>query len=448
MCCNKILLFNKRKRVSIIPTDNMYINSVLDVNCRYIDPKFISQSRQYRLVRCGKCQSCVSASNQKMLTRMDFELRGKVGCSLDLTFRDEPVSQGYALHYVQKFFKRLRVYIERKLGVIPDFKYVVSGEYGSKYHRIHCHAVIIGWTPGDSIQLSRLSARGNPLFKSPIISKLWTHGLVNVREYLHKEQLAYALLYNAKKKNTYALQNKALFNPQLGSIRLKYNSVKNELLNVEYLISKFNLKHSNLLGLKPLSIKQARHLDDLLFRLDSLKIELRNLYLLKKPLERIHTLEKVSEWTTCSKNIGYDSWLRSNRIDDIYNLLIVHKDKPIKPNLITEQRFPLSWLKKLILQGIPDLSYKAKYILSYFYSLTNQDTERLLKQLPYRYYVTKDTYRIYKSTSIPGSYDERQSEHDFVSSLYSLKVQDEIHSNSINQQLIYSIMCSNEFNAF
>ena len=76
---------------------------------------------------------------------------------------------------IQDFIKRLRRYLE--YNQLPDIRYYAVGEYGSKTYRPHYHAIIFGYFPDDA-EIVKYNSKGQHLYHSAILSKLWKHGEV------------------------------------------------------------------------------------------------------------------------------------------------------------------------------------------------------------------------------------------------------------------------------
>lgn len=119
---------------------------------------------------CGKCTECVSKRSIEWATRCKHEISlHKENCFLTLTYDQDNLPSPFIVkHEFQKFLKRLRKHTKLPL------RYIVSHEYGSQTNRPHHHAIIFGWNPPEQTLLSM--NKGNPLFRSKILEKLWTHG--------------------------------------------------------------------------------------------------------------------------------------------------------------------------------------------------------------------------------------------------------------------------------
>lgn len=139
---------------------------------------------------CGACPECMSSRANKIVLRDVFEAsQHEHNCMCTLTYdsyiRDEQgriVGENLNLRKVdvrdcQLFLKRLRIYVQRHYGV--SFKYRLSAEYGKKTHRPHYHVLFFGWSFPDVVKYKK-SKRGNWIYTSALLTKLWKHGICTV----------------------------------------------------------------------------------------------------------------------------------------------------------------------------------------------------------------------------------------------------------------------------
>ena len=73
---------------------------------------------------------------------------------------------------------------------------MVTGEYGEETKRPHWHALIFGYRPSDA-QHQYTNGRGDFVFTSDTVSKLWGHGFINFGQ-LTLESASYVARYGAK----------------------------------------------------------------------------------------------------------------------------------------------------------------------------------------------------------------------------------------------------------
>lgn len=123
-------------------------------------------SDRHLQVPCGKCIGCASDKALVWSIRMYHEAQQhEQNCFLTLTYANAPPSINK--RDLQLFFKRLR-----KLSSV---RYFACGEYGSKTHRPHYHAVLFG---RDFLEKS--SAINDKLYTHPDVLSSWGHGLVSI----------------------------------------------------------------------------------------------------------------------------------------------------------------------------------------------------------------------------------------------------------------------------
>ncbi|UPW41164.1 replication initiator protein [Sigmofec virus UA08Rod_5342] len=147
-------------------------------------------SRGITEFECGGCPECLRKRASRNMLRDYYESLSHVdNCMCTLTYdsyvRDSAgrivgekvCDRSVDLKDVQKFIKRLRMYVLRHYGV--KFKYRVSAEYGKRTHRPHYHCLFFGWTFPDCT-FYKLSKRNHPIYKSALLTKIWKHGICTV----------------------------------------------------------------------------------------------------------------------------------------------------------------------------------------------------------------------------------------------------------------------------
>lgn len=140
---------------------------------------------------CGKCPECLSKrSNAWALRAVAHAKTVKKACMVTLTYdsfiydeKGNIIGENLNLRKVDKrdcqlFIKRLREYFDRVKGV-KDIKYILSAEYGKRTGRPHYHAILFNVDFGD-LQYHKKSKRGNTIYRSPLLQKLWKHGICTV----------------------------------------------------------------------------------------------------------------------------------------------------------------------------------------------------------------------------------------------------------------------------
>lgn len=190
-----------------------------------------------RYFDCGACPECLrKRSNLHALTSV-YEAREHAhNCMITLTYdtfvrdrkgnilRDKnglPVENRVDpdlkvnVKHVQDFIKRLRRYISYHFPGNEKIKYRISAEYGSRTHRAHYHAIIFGFDFPDR-HFYKKSNRGNLIYMSDVLTKLWGHGICTVDSInVHSGIARYCSKYLAKSRSdkTFSLssQNLGLF---------------------------------------------------------------------------------------------------------------------------------------------------------------------------------------------------------------------------------------------
>lgn len=149
------------------------------MNCFRPYPARVKDKEGYRFygfVSCGSCLACKIQKSSEWAMRLTHEYsQRKKGVFLTLTYNDEnlPPNEHLVKNDLQKFFKRLRQYLVRRLRNnlmdLPKYsclsvssvekiaqkklsgklKYFSCGEYGDKNGRPHYHAIILGFSKYD-----------------------------------------------------------------------------------------------------------------------------------------------------------------------------------------------------------------------------------------------------------------------------------------------------------
>lgn len=175
-------------------------------------------------VPCGRCHGCRLEKSRQWAVRCFHEAQlHKDNSFLTLTYDEAHLPHGGTLikkHY-QDFMKRLRRFLERKLKrpLAPgELMYFHCGEYGAQCKtcrkserecccprfaegigRPHYHAVLFGLDFLDKV-LYRTSRRGDQIFTSAVLSKLWGKGHCTIGAVTF-ESAAYTARYIMKKIN-------------------------------------------------------------------------------------------------------------------------------------------------------------------------------------------------------------------------------------------------------
>lgn len=131
---------------------------------------------------CGGCPECMAKKARQWALRCAMEAKSNVGMMVTLTYDSyeynnngeiigEKLNADIELSKTdcQKFIKRLR-------EKFPDkpIKYLLTAERGKRTNRPHYHALIFG-VVFDDLRLYKKSKRGNYIYRSKTLEKLW-HG--------------------------------------------------------------------------------------------------------------------------------------------------------------------------------------------------------------------------------------------------------------------------------
>lgn len=117
----------------------------------------------------------------------------EVSCFVTLTYSPEKLPVGGSLNkkHFQDFMKRLR----KKHG--SKIRFFHCGEYGDQLDRPHYHAIIFGLDFADKKRHSK-NERGEQLYKSETLEKLWGHGFCLIGA-VTDQSTAYVARYIVKK---------------------------------------------------------------------------------------------------------------------------------------------------------------------------------------------------------------------------------------------------------
>lgn len=144
-------------------------------------------------VPCGQCIGCrLDRSKQWAVRCMHEAQMHRANCFITLTYSDQavPVDYSVKLDHFQKFMKRLR----KSQG--NNIRFFACGEYGENYNRPHYHSLIFNFDfPDKKLKANR---RGNPIYHSQLLTKLWPHGFHEIGTLTYKSA-AYTARYCMKK---------------------------------------------------------------------------------------------------------------------------------------------------------------------------------------------------------------------------------------------------------
>lgn len=165
----------------------------------FINPSARDYITEFVEIPCNKCVDCRLKYSREWANRCMMELAYYEPCEcwfLNITYDDDhlPVpidpesgeifeskifSGTLKMDDLQKFWKRLRITMERKYGLKNRIRFFACGEYGEKTHRPHYHAILYG-CPFVDVKPAGVSKSGHPLFKSEILEDIWGKGMVKI----------------------------------------------------------------------------------------------------------------------------------------------------------------------------------------------------------------------------------------------------------------------------
>lgn len=182
---------------------------------------------------CGACPECLQKRSSAWALRCVYEAKAhSYNCMVTLTYdtfvRDNegniikdsygkpvenPVDPNLKVNKrdIQLFIKRLRKWYKQPL------KYFCGAEYGSRTHRAHYHLILFGVRFPD-IHYYKKSDRGNVIYMSNILTKLWNHGICTVDSIsIHTSIARYCSKYCAKSRSSETFN---LFSQGIGVVEL------------------------------------------------------------------------------------------------------------------------------------------------------------------------------------------------------------------------------------
>lgn len=170
----------------VVDPETGSVHSVFLGPARLTDPhdygKPYVDSTWYQTVPCGKCPSCRCDYSREWSNRMILELADHdKAIFLTLTYNNEnlPISdQGFptlSKRDIQLFLKRLR-----KKFSDNKIRFYLAGEYGSKTHRPHYHAIIygIGIDSFSDTYFRGTNEIGQAFYSSKTLESIWGNGFV------------------------------------------------------------------------------------------------------------------------------------------------------------------------------------------------------------------------------------------------------------------------------
>lgn len=138
---------------------------------------------------CGSCPECLQKKSRLWALRCSMEAKVSLGVMVTLTYDTYKVIYGktstieenptdptipLSKRDCQLFMKRLRKHFAPQ-----KIKYLITAERGKRTGRAHYHALLFGVVFDDLIKYKR-SDRGNWIYKSKTLEKIWQKGICTV----------------------------------------------------------------------------------------------------------------------------------------------------------------------------------------------------------------------------------------------------------------------------
>lgn len=143
-------------------------------------------------IPCRHCFECIQSYSTNWALRCCLEAKSHLkNCFLTLTYNDKNI-EDISVKTLQKFFKRLRKHFGAR-----SLRYFACGEYGERTARPHYHVILFGVDFSDDRQFLRTDRRGNVLYYSATLAKLWKFGFHSIGD-LSFESAKYCAKYMQK----------------------------------------------------------------------------------------------------------------------------------------------------------------------------------------------------------------------------------------------------------
>lgn len=153
-------------------------------------------------IACGQCIGCRLERSRQWAMRCIHESQlHNENCFITLTYSDEHIPAGASLDLTdfQKFMKRLRKSLNKKIRFFHCGEYGEASKNNNYIARPHYHAAIFGHTFEDVVYWKK-SPSGIPVYRSDTLDGLWPLGWAAVGE-LNFESAAYIARYIVDKVN-------------------------------------------------------------------------------------------------------------------------------------------------------------------------------------------------------------------------------------------------------
>ena len=152
----------------------------------------ITLERKEIYIPCRKCFECVQSYSTNWALRCSLEAKAySKNCFITLTYDNEHL-EDINVPTVQKFIKRLRKHFGAR-----SLRYFACGEYGENTRRPHYHIILFGVDFSQDRLFLKRDKRGNVLYYSPVLMKLWKNGFHSIGD-LSFESAKYCAKYMQK----------------------------------------------------------------------------------------------------------------------------------------------------------------------------------------------------------------------------------------------------------
>lgn len=209
--------------------------------------KKLLKEQNAQLLPCGHCPGCKIANAASWANRMEMELPYHENAwFLTITYNNENVpyratwdtltgeviTENLSLCYedMQKFWKRLRRYIEYHEKGTGKLMYFQAGEYGSQTHRPHYHAIVYDLPIKQEDLKIYKKERGFTYYNCEWLEKIWGMGHVILAP-AEWRSMAYTARYTTKK--IYGKDGKKFYE-ELGIMPEQCNMSKKPAIGAQY----------------------------------------------------------------------------------------------------------------------------------------------------------------------------------------------------------------------
>lgn len=147
-------------------------------------------------IACGQCYGCRLERSRQWAVRCLHEAQmHDTNAFVTLTYDDQalPEDGSLKLEHWQKFARRVR----KQVG---KFRFFHCGEYTDDERRPHYHALMFGLDFHEDRTTFKKNDRGEQLWRSPTLEKLWPHGYSSIGAVTF-ESASYVARYCMKKVN-------------------------------------------------------------------------------------------------------------------------------------------------------------------------------------------------------------------------------------------------------